>query len=215
MPATSKSAHASTMVQNLLGIGLGVMLAALGAAYLVDRLGNSDTARVPAIDDGSVIMQTVGGRELTVPESWFRFGEQMQSGFVSQVDLTVRLPLGRVDVTLLPRSRAKTSSELLDTVYVHQFKPGQASGVPGLVGQRLEDRDGYKGETVWYDALAPRPFVAKCMASVSPGAPDKCIRTVHLASGLAAVYSFEEGLLAGWREFDAEMARWLDRIGAN
>jgi len=203
------------MVQNLAFIALGVMLAALGAAYLVDQASRSDGRRVPTLVDATIIAQTVGGRELTIPENWFRFGEQMQSGFVSQVDLSVELPLGPVDVTLLPRSRAKTSSELLDTVYVHQFKPGQIAGVPGLVGQRLDDRDGYVGETVWYDALAPKPFVAKCIAPVEPGAPDKCVRTVHLASGLAAIYSFEAKVLLGWRDFDAQMAQWLDRVGAN
>lgn len=203
------------MVQNLAFIALGVMLAALGAAYLVDQASRSDGRRVPALTDETMIAQTVGGRELTIPENWFRFGEQMQSGFVGQVDLSVQMAGGTVDVTLMPRSRARTSSELLDTVYMHQFKPGQINGVPGLVGQRLDNRDGYVGETVWYDALAPKPFVAKCIAAIEPGAAEKCVRTVHLGSGLAAIYSFEANLLPIWRDFDAEMGRWLDKVGAN
>lgn len=204
----------SGLMQNLAGIALVVMLAALGVAYLVDEAGRSDGRKAPSLEDGEALVQTVGGRELTIPKNWFRFGEQMQSGFVGQVDLSVELPLGRVDVTLLPRSRAKSSSELLDSVYVHQFAKGTETGVPGLIGQKLEG-NGYAGEVIWYDALAPKPFVAKCIDAIEADAPDKCVRTVHLASGLAAIYSFDETLLPAWRDFDAEMDRWLERIGAN
>ncbi|MGV3575538.1 MAG: hypothetical protein ACO1O4_10445 [Devosia sp.] len=204
----------SGLMQNLAGIALVVMLAALGVAYLVDEAGRSDGRRPPSLDDGEALAQTVGGRELTIPKNWFRFGEQMQSGFVSQIDLSVELPLGRVDVTLLPRSRAKSSSELLDSVYVHQFAKGTETGVPGLIGQKLEG-NGYAGEAIWYDALASKPFVAKCIDAIEADAPDKCVRTVHLASGLAAIYSFDETLLPAWRDFDAEMGNWLERIGAN
>ncbi|WP_449395523.1 hypothetical protein [Devosia riboflavina] len=215
MSALPRSAPRSpALLQNLAGIALVVMLAALGVAYLVDEAGRSDGRQVPSLDDGEALAQTVGGRELTIPKNWFRFGEQMQSGFVSQIDLSVESPLGPVDVTLLPRSRAKSSSELLDSVYVHQFAKGTETGVPGLIGQKLEG-SGYAGETIWYDALAPKPFVAKCIDAIEADAPDKCVRTVHLASGLAAIYSFDETLLPAWRDFDAEMGQWLERIGAN
>lgn len=218
MPATPPSAPAasgiSALAHNLAGIALAVMLTAVGVAYLVDETMRPDGRPAPALDDGNMLVQTVGGRELTIPENWFRFGEQMQSGFVGQADISVRLPQGRVDVTLLPRSRAKSSSELLDSVYVHQFSKGTVAGVPGLVGQRLEG-SGYAGEMIWYDALAPNPFVAKCMDAIETGAPAKCVRTVQLTNGLAAIYSFDETLLPAWRDFDAEMNRWLEKIGAN
>lgn len=213
-PQPTPTAHLGhTLAQNLAGIALGVMLSAIAVAYLIDQMGRSEGRQVPSLADGNVLAQTLGGRELTIPENWFRFGEQMQSGFVGQIDISVRLPLGAVDVTLLPRSRAKSSSELLDSVYVHQFAKGTETGVPGLIGQKLEG-SGYSGEVIWYDALAPKPFVAKCINAIEPKAPAKCIRTVHLASGLAAIYSFEETLLPGWRDFDAEIGRWLEKIGA-
>lgn len=218
MPASPSSTKAAprphALAQNLAGIAVIVMLAALGIAYLVDEAGRSNGRQAPSLSDGEALAQTVGGRELTIPKNWFRFGEQMQSGFVSQVDLSVTLPLGKVDVTLLSRSRAKSSSELLDSVYVHQFAKGTETGVPGLIGQKLEG-SGYAGEMIWYDALAPKPFVAKCIDAIEANAPDKCVRTVHLSAGLAAVYSFDETLLPAWRDFDAEMGQWLERIGAN
>lgn len=210
------AAHADTArtLQNLVGIALGVMLLAVGAAYLVDERGRTGGRQAPAITDGGAIVQTIGGRELTIPENWFRFGEQMQGGFVSQVDLSVRLPTGPVDVTLVPRSRAKPSSELLDSVYVHQFEKGSLAGVQGLIGQSLGG-SGYEGEVLWYDALAPQPFVAKCIAPVKPDASSRCVRTVHLGSGLAAIYSFDAAMLPAWRQFDEQMAEWLKKIGAD
>ncbi|MDV3250567.1 hypothetical protein DevBK_04385 [Devosia sp. BK] len=218
MSATSHSNTAqgqiSGLMQNLAGIALGVLLLAVGAAYLVDQTSRPGTRTAASLGDGSAIVQTVGGRELTIPQNWFRFGEQMQTGFVSQVDLSVHLASGVVDVTLVPRSRARASSELLDSVYVHQFAKGTLSGVPGLIGQTLGG-SGYAGEVLWYDALAAQPFVAKCIAPVEVDAASRCVRTAQLTSGLAAIYSFDATMLADWRDFDAQMGQWLQKIGAN
>ncbi len=210
----SAPADLSGMMQNLAGIALGVLLLAVGAAYLVDQSGRPAARTSAALDDGNAIVQTVGGRELTIPQNWFRFGEQMQTGFVSQVDFSVNLAAGPVDVTLVPRSRAKASSELLDSVYVHQFAKGTLSGVPGLIGQTLGG-NGYIGEVLWYDALAAQPFVAKCITPVEVDTASRCVRTVQLNSGLAAIYSFDAAMLPNWRDFDGEISQWLEKIGAN
>src|SRR5690606_9834783 len=131
------------------------------------------------------------------------------------------LPLGakgqveRVDVTLLPRSRVRPSAALLDGVYLHQFAEGQLSGGPvGLVGKPLKGGEGYAGEVVWYDALAADPFVAKCSKPVAAATEGQCLRTVYLAPGIAAIYAFPDGALAGWRAFDVEMGKRLRGIGA-
>lgn len=170
--------------------------------------------------DGDALVQTIGGRELAIPRNWFRHGEQMQTGFASQVDLDVRLELVpgaaplSVHVQLLPQTRARPSSTLLDKVYLHRFAEGTVGGVPGLVGKPLSAMEGYEGETVWYDALVPNPFVTKCMDPVEDGGIGRCLRTVHLPSGLAAVFTFDASALQAWKAFDAEMARWLGHIGA-
>lgn len=205
---------------NLAAIALVILLLALSAAYLIDRAGRTDTSRLPDRADASRITQTVAGRELTIPQTWLRAGEAPEQGFSQQVDLKFALNFERtksatlVDVTLLPLTRARASSVLLDTVYVHQFQGALLQTVPGLVGKTLKPADGYAGEVVWYDALAPRPFVAKCSTAPSPERPNRCVRTVHLPSGLAAIVSFNEAALTHWREFDSQMALWLDQIGA-
>lgn len=210
----------SSLAYNLAGIAVLVLLLAVGAAYLVDELGRATRIPAPSLDDPEPILQTISGRELSIPTAWFRYGEQIRSGFTSQIDLRILYsPEGveaaiPVDITLLPRSRARASARLLDGVYLHQFAEQTLGGVPGLVGKPMLSSNGYAGETVWYDALSPNPFVVKCVEPVAPEGVAQCVRTVYLPSGIAAVYTFDATALQSWRQFDTEMQRWLGHIGA-
>ena len=214
---TSNQAH--SLGFNLAGIAVLVLLVAVGAAYLVDELGRRARNAPPALGAGDRLSQTISGRELAIPESWFKFREQLSPGFTNQIDLRVMFEPAPglnmpVDVTLLPRSRARTSAALLDTVYLHQFDGKTLGGVPGLIGKPMDQSSGYQGETVWYDALSPNPFVAKCIEPVAAGSSAKCVRTVYLPSGIAATYTFDAAALQYWRQFDDGMKLWLTRMGA-
>jgi len=210
----------SSLAYTLAGMTVLLRLLAVGAAYLIDELGRSSQTPAPSLADPDPIVQTISGRELSIPTAWFRYGEQIRDGFTNQIDLrvlfvpdTTKAPLP-VDITLLPRSRARTSASLLDGVYLHQFDDETLNGVPGLVGKPMQASNGYAGESVWYDALSPNPFVAKCLAPVTADGAAQCVRTVYLPSGIAAVYTFDATILQSWRQFDAEMERWLSPIGA-
>jgi len=210
----------SSLAYNLAGITVLVLLLAVGAAYLIDELGRASKTPAPSLADPDPIVQTISGRELSIPTAWFRYGEQIRDGFTNQIDLRVLFvpdadtaPVP-VDITLLPRSRARTSASLLDGVYLHQFGDDTLGGVPGLVGKPMLSSNGYAGESVWYDALSPNPFVAKCLQPVAADGVAQCVRTVYLPSGIAAVYTFDATILQSWRQFDAEMERWLTPIGA-
>jgi hypothetical protein len=207
------------LAYNMAGIAVLVLLIAVGMAYLIDELSRSTRPHVPSLSDGNTITQTISGRELAIPTAWFRFGEQIRSGFTNQIDLRVMLTGNDgaampVDVTLLPRSRARTSASLLDGVYLHQFTDETLTGVPGLVGKPMQDSNGFSGESVWYDAISPNPFVAKCLEAVAAEGTQQCVRTVYLPSGMAAIYAFDATVLQSWRQFDAEIERWLTTIGA-
>jgi hypothetical protein len=200
---------------NLALIALGAALLGLAAAYGIDALRQGgETAAA------GTATRALGGRQLTIPAAWLRGAAGDGAGFAKQVELALRLPLGPdgalrdVAVTLMPRSRVRPSAALLDGVYLHQFMPEQVAGPPGLVGKPLVARDGLAGETVWYDALSPNPFVAKCALPVVAEQPGRCLRAVHLGPGLAAVYSFGADVLEEWRRFDAVLAGPLRQIGA-
>jgi len=217
-PALPRQDH-RTLAYNLAGIGALVLLLAVGAAYVIDKMGREARTPIPRLDDGDPIVQTISGKELTIPTAWFRYGEQIRNGFTDQIDLRLQFELGgavsqRVDVTLLPRGRARTSASLLDRVYLHQFSDETVGDVPGLIGKPMTSSGGFAGETVWYDAISPNPFVAKCIAAVNADGTPQCVRTVYLPSGIAAVFTFDATLLQWWRQFDAEMERWLTVIGA-
>lgn len=220
-PMTTSETTASHPVGFNLAL-IAVLLAALGLglAYGVDALRQRQNMPASLTDDTELLTRTMGGRELTIPRRWFRFDEQAVDGFVGRIELALPLTLGPdktthlVEVTLLPPSRARPSASLLDGVYLHRFMPNELFGPPGLIGKPLYAADGFAGETVWYDALSPDPFVTKCSAPVTGEGPDRCLRTVVLAPGIAAVYAFDASLLAAWREFDAAVKPWLVRIGA-
>jgi hypothetical protein len=217
LPATAETPKDS---RHSIGFNLGIIfllvaVAGLGLAYAIDAAAHATHEEL----SGSVT-RTLGGRELTVPVVWLREDAERTAGFAKQVEIGLDLPLGpeaavrEIDITLVPRSRARPSASLLDGVYLHQFMPEQLNGPPGLIGKPLIAAEGYAQETVWYDAISAAPFVAKCIAPVAEGEPGRCIRTVYLGPGVAAIYSFDEDVLANWKRFDAELHPALKQMGA-
>jgi hypothetical protein len=204
----------------LAAIGLGIAMTGLGLAYGFTTIRTAWLARVTAQADATTVSRTLVGRRLTIPPGWLRDTSLDSGAFASRIELAIGLPLGRggamatVALTLLPLSQARPSATLLDGVYLHQFMPNELSGPPGLVGKPLYGDDGYENETVWYDALSPNPFVAKCAPAPIAGRPAQCLRTVALPGGIAAVFGFDSAVLYSWRKFDTVMGKVLARIGA-
>lgn len=196
---------------------MAAALGGLGLAYLIDAAERGRHGAGPA---EGLVARTLGSTTLEIPATWLTGLGDGGAGFSKQVDFSVNLPLGpdgalrSVEVTLTQRSRVRPSASLLDGVYLHQFRPEQLGGPVGLVGKPMLASDGYAYETVWYDPIAPQPFVAKCAAPIAEGQPGRCLRTVYLGSGIAAIYSFGDDTLPNWRRFDAEMHPLLDQIGA-
>lgn len=213
--AQSLKVKSGSVGYNLLAIVVGTALLGIGLAYLIDLLGRSEPVTHP---EGLTITRGIGGIELEIPADFFRNDEDRKEGFADEIELMAQLPLGAegrevpIEVTLLPRSRARPSAILLDGVYLHQFENEQLSGPPGLVGKPLTPTGGFAGETVWYDALSADPFVTKCLAPIVPEEPTQCLRTV-VYGNVAAVYRFGEEVLMNWRQFDDAAEAWLAEMG--
>jgi len=221
--ASSAAALAGKREVHSVGFNLGVIalftaLLGLGAAYLISGAEHgAPGGGAPA----RLVTRTLGGTTLEIPIGWMNGNDdQGAASFAKQVDLTLTIPLGpdgamrSIDVTLTQRSRVRPSASLLDGVYLHEFGQQQLAGPPGLIGKPMAAGDGYDNETVWYDPIAPSPFVAKCQAPIADGQPGKCLRTVYLGSGIAAVYGFDDDILVNWKKFDAELHPLLSQIGA-
>lgn len=211
--------HGHSIGFNLAAIALGVAIGGLAVAYGIDAAGRRLHAASGQSAD-AMVARTLGSTVLTIPAGWFISDPATPESFAKQVDLEVALPLGpdgasrKIEISLTQRSRVRPSATLLDGVYLHQFKPDQLSGPPGLIGKPLEAQDGYEGETVWYDPISSSPFVAKCSAPIVDSAQGQCLRTVYVGPGVAAVYSFDADVLENWKKFDAELHPLLNRIGA-
>jgi len=200
---------------------LAIAMVGLAAAWGVGSLLQRQQIAAPSSDGGPRAAQTLLGKQLNIPVSWFRNGPPKAGGFASSIELQLTLPLGKnsaltaIGVTLLPLSKVRPSASLLDGVYLHEFMPQELSGPQGLVGKPLNGTEGFENETVWYDALSPAPFVAKCIAAPDGQGPAQCLRTVALSGGIAAVYSFGADVLDNWKNFDAQLKVRLDLIGAS
>ena len=205
---------------NLGLLALVAALAGLGLAYGIDAMGRAAQPVVDTGANGPLVVRSMGGRDLRIPESWVRDDANGAAGFSKAIELSLVLPLGpdgsprSIGVTLLPRSQIRPSSSLLDGVYLHQFMSEQLSGPPGLIGKPLVAADGYADETVWYDPISANSFAAKCIAPVSGETVGRCLRSVYLGPGIAAIYDFGEDVLASWRQFDAEIDARMGLIGA-
>lgn len=218
-PSRARAHPPHSVGYNLAAIGALVALAAIALAYGIDAASRNASRPAHTVEDATTLTRTIGGRDLDIPLSWFRYAEQRVEGFAKQIDLQLTLPLGQdraniiMDVTLLPRSRVRSSASLLDGVYLHSFGEAQFDGPPGLIGKPLTGDGGFASETVWYDAISADPFVAKCAPAVAEGATPRCLRTVYLGPGLAAVYAFSADALENWKSFDTQMQALLARIG--
>ncbi|HTJ58869.1 MAG TPA: hypothetical protein VL418_15090 [Devosiaceae bacterium] len=220
--AHSRPAEPHSVPFTMGAIVLIVSMVGLSATYvLTSLLPRPQWPELPRMD-GPRIERTLVGKKLSIPASWLRDNAPADEGFASSVDLELTLPLGKaaalspIEVTLLPLSQVRPSANLLDGVYLHAFMPDQLSGPSGLIGKPLDGTDGFQDETVWYDPLSPNPFVAKCSSPpAGQTGPARCLRTVGLTGGIAAVYGFSADVLDNWRQFDPELKSWLGRIGAN
>ncbi len=220
-PSAARSPQSHSVGFNLAAIAALVALVAIALAYAIDAAGRTAGVAPHRVAEGEVTLtRTIGGRDLEIPLSWFRYAEQRVEGFAKQIDLQLLLPLGKdagmvpVEVTLMPRSRVRPSASLLDGVYLHQFQTVEMNDGPvGLIGKPLEQRDGFAGETIWYDPLSADPFVAKCATPVAEGTTARCLRAVYLGPGLAAVYAFSADVLENWKRFDPEIRALLAKIG--
>ncbi len=214
----AKNNNPKDLLFNLFAIALGLIFAGLALAYYIDNLEQPKT-KPPSLNDNEILLtKIISGQKLEIPATWFKYSEERQTEFVDYTELLFVLPLIAdkpsmiIQVTLALKRLNIPSAQLLDDVYLHQFLPKEINSPRGLIGKPLKTMVGNIEENVFYDPLSANPFVAKCMDKIVPQSSKMCVRTVQISPQLSAIYSFEYEALLGWRNFDIEAQKWLDKI---
>lgn len=213
----------------LLGLGGLAGAALLGKTYLEAFRQNL------AIDGRSVdttpVALSIGGTSLLVPGNMIRFDAGRKPGATERIDLmllwpelegltaanaarfrpTPSGPPPLVFVTLRASDSAGDSTSRLDEVYTRFFSDEAWAGPAGLVGVRLDEKSGYAGEDLFFQAESDKPFVARCLAAREGGLPETCLREISV-EGLSVTYRFDKPLLEEWNDLDAAVSARVERL---
>jgi hypothetical protein len=106
-------------------------------------------------------------------------------------------------LSIVPTDSPLDSTARLKSVYARFFTGETLTGPSGLVGKALSADSGYRGEEVFWQPHADRPYVARCVAKATPEVPATCIRDVLIAPGLSMQYRFDRFYLGDWQAMDA------------
>jgi hypothetical protein len=207
-------------------IGLGllaivVVIAAGVAIWKVVRHYHDSVALAGRTTDTTPVRITIVGNALAIPANMIRTGRQRRGGVMERVDLLLDWPglkgystedaepfrsgspiAPLLYISILPADSSLDSSGRLESVYARFFTGTARAGPSGLVGRSLSDDSGYRGEEIFYEPGADRPYVARCVAKATPEVPATCMRDVLIAPRLSLLYRFDRFYLGDWQAMD-------------
>jgi hypothetical protein len=170
--------------------------------------------------------KTIGSMSFTLPALYIRSQGLLSEHFGDQVVLGVKWPdfqpilsaeraffddLDHLYITLAPVQTGEDTTERLNSVYKKVLMPDVMAGPLGLKAHKLDPRAGYDQTILYYDPVAPVPFVALCTLA-DQHIPGQCMRTIHLSSGVAITYRFRPDLLKDWSRLDDSIFKFLTRL---
>jgi hypothetical protein len=209
---------------------LALALLASGVAYAVHAYHDRIALAGKSSDSAPVIL-LVAGETLAIPANMIRFPAARQGGAVDGVELLLHWPSlegysdDRVDafrdgsaiapllyVAILPRDNPLDADGRLTTIYERFFGDEAIKGPSGLIGRKMKEDSGYRGEEIYYAPARPTSFVARCIAKATAEVPATCIRDVNIGSGLTMLYRFNRFYLGDWRAMDKELKALVTRF---
>ena len=94
----------------------------------------------------------------------------------------------------------------LDPFYRRLARGGELTGPGGLKLLALSPYDSHNTDMIVYDPTQQNGFIARCRRN-STDEPAQCHRAVVLSRGLEVRYTFDQALLADWRQLDRAVVR--------
>lgn len=207
----------------LAGVGAALVIVAIvgGLLHMAIDLYRERMTLTGLTDDPRPVVLTIAGDTLSIPANMIRFAGTRRGGAVERADLTLHWPTLEgyseplaeafkdgspmapiVFASIAARDSPLDSTARLGDVYARFFTDRPIGGPSGLVGRRLAAESGYSGEVVFFDPVAARPFVARCLEAATPEVPATCLRDVDFGRGLSLLYRFNRVLLPEWRALD-------------
>lgn len=210
----------------LLAAGIAILLA-LGWLFQAGITAYRENLMLTGLTpDPTPVALAIGADSLSIPANMIRSAKTRRGGPVERADLALHWPAleGYSDrladtfkdgspsapivyATIAARDAPLDSTARLDSVYARFFVGKALPGPAGLVGRALSADSGYGGETIYFAASEPRPFVARCLADSTPEVPATCLRDVNFGRSLSLLYRFDRSLLGEWRTLDAGMQK--------
>jgi hypothetical protein len=171
-----------------------------------------------ATPDAPSLPITIGGYLFNVPPAAIRVPLQRHAGPQERIDLAFLWPeltppdptakpalhqepltFDRLFISLAGFSGALSAAERFRQIYPRYFAEGQFAGPDGLIVKRFRDGTPYQGDDLFYDPIAPDPFMARCSRPGAGETPGICLVERRLAGAVDVTARFPRDWLIEWR----------------
>jgi hypothetical protein len=235
MPRTLRISQASGQGASgslILGLAVVAGLVALASAFVVFALWPRwpGAATEP---DAPTLPITVGGQVFNVPPVAIRLPLQRHAGAHERIDLAFMWPnlgppdptskpvpgeesktLDRLFLTIAAPNSALVPVDLANEIYPHYFANGPFAGPEGLMVRPFRDSTPYQGEDLFFDPVAPDPFIARCSRPGTAGTPGTCLYERRIANAIDVTVRFPREWLPQWKALAAGIDRLLGSLRA-
>lgn len=213
-------------------LAISTILVALAAIILSTVwLVGDEISRAGHSADPSVHQLVVGNDVLNVPGNMIRFRSQRRSSMPERLDLYMLWPrmegysienAAQFDqaqinpailfVTIEPRQMTQDMSGRIKPIY-SKFLSGQPQEAGyGLIRQELSAAGGFADEELWFEALSPYPFAARCIRDEAERISRYCLRDIHMGQDLTVTYRFHKSLIGEWMALEAAIRSRLNSM---
>ncbi len=198
-----------------------------GLAHLVgdgiSRAGHSESETLQEV--------VIGNDVLNVPSNAIRYSTQRNSSAQTRLEVYLHWPslsgytealreefnnsgetTNLIFLTIERRTMSNDMSGRIQPIYAKFFEGGYENGGQGLIRQPLSAEGGYIDEDLYYEAVSPYPFAARCVREDSKTSTPFCLRDIHVGQELMLTYRFHKKFLVDWMALEQGVRQWMKQV---